>query len=183
MYLLFESTIEKLRGSGISNFTQSKLDDRMYDGDYHMSVQQAVYHKNDDFLEVVFDVNATKGGKPYTCILRFYKVGQYITDDLAKTKFSIVEKTLRKIIKKCDVRFYSSDPSFYWQGAWEGLDKNGLSIYKFTGEPGSGVWDERHSLSGGLANPSIHLTKHLAQIVNTIDAYISSISQVLQVTE
>ena len=183
MYLLFESTIEKLKTTCISNFTQDKLEDRLNNGDYHMSVSQAIYHKNDDFLEVTFTVNATNGGKPYTCILRFYKVGKLVTDDLSKARFSVVEKTLRKIIKKCDVRFYSNDSSFYWQGSWEGLDKNDLSIYKFNGPKGDGVWDSRHANSGGLMNSEIHLTKHLAQIVRTIDGYISQIAQKLTVAE
>lgn len=183
MYLLFESTIDKLRATCISNFTQDKLEDRLNNGDYHMSVSQAIYHKKDNFLEVTFTVNATNGGKPYTCILRFYKVGDLVTEDLDKARFSVVEKILRKIIKKCDVRFYSNDPSFYWQGSWEGLDKNDLSIYKFNGAKGDGVWDNRHASSGGLANSEIHLTKHLAQIVRTIDGYISQIAQVLTVAD
>ena len=183
MYLLFESTIEKLKATCISNFTQDKLEDRLNNGDYHMSVSQAIYHKNDDFLEVTFTVNATNGGKPYTCILRFYKVGKLVTDDFSKASFSVVAISLRKKKKKCDVRFYSNDPSFYWQGSWEGLDKNDLSIYKFNGPKGDGVWDSRHANSGGLMNSEIHLTKHLAQIVRTIDGYISQIAQKLTVAE
>jgi hypothetical protein len=92
-----------------------------------------------------------------------------------------LEQALKKVIHSCDVKFYSDDPSFDWQGCWEGLAKHDLSIYKFTGEKGKGIWDEKHAASGGLQNQEIHLTKHLSQVVNEIDSYIKQIAQNLYI--
>lgn len=98
--------------------------------------------------------------------------------------YSQLEKALRDAIHNCDVKFYSDDPSFYWQGVFEDLDKKNMSIYKFPGPNngnGNGVWRDRHALSGGLQDPYIRLTKHLAQVVNEIDSYIKEIAQNLYI--
>lgn len=182
MYLLLETSIPKLKSGGfVSNLTQGYLDDRMKK-QYEISVSSSLYNISKDFLEVIFSVISTESERRYTVILRFYDVGRFIKDDLATAKFSIVEKTLNKIIKLCDVRFYSDDPSFLWQGCWEGLDNHDMSIFKFNDIKGKGIWDDRHMRSGGIQNKEVHLTKHLAQIVNTIGAYVSEISQKLKVS-
>lgn len=182
MCLLLETNILKMINGGfVSNLTQSYLDLRMNGDQHNISVSSAVYHINDDFLEVVFDVQPTEGVNHYTVICRFYEASKYIKDDLSKVKFSVVEKTLNKIIKYCDVKFYSDDPSFLYQGCWEGLYKQDLSIFKFNQPTGKGVWDDRHFKSGGLQNNQIHLTKHIAQIIQSFRAYISRIAQVLEI--
>lgn len=182
MYLLFETNIDKLRSGGfVSNLTTGYLNNRLKGPQNRIEVASATYYVSDNFLEVAFDVQPTQGVNHYTVILRFYDVGKYVKDDLGKARFSVVEHTLNKIIKQCDVRFYSDDPSFLWQGCWEGLDKNDMSIFKFTQPKGDGIWDNRHMLSGGIGNRELHLTKHIAQIVTYIDGYIHTIAQKINV--
>ena len=193
MQLFLEATIDSLTTSAVSGLTQKHLDKR-YENDFNIDLAQAAYYRKEDFLELIFFADSTFGntsfiaatnlpqGKngQYTLCLRFYKVGTYLKDE-KKMGYSQLEQALKKAIHNCDVKFYSDDPSYYWQGAWEGLDKNGMSIYKFTGEKGNGVWDEKHNLSGGITNPQVHLTKHLAQVVNEIDTYIRQIAQNLRI--
>lgn len=196
MQLFLEATIDSLKSTAVSGLTQRHLDKR-YQNDFNIDLAQASYHRRDDFLELIFFANSTFGatsyiastnlpqGKSgqYTLCLRFYKVGQYLKDE-SKMGYSQLEKALRDAIHNCDVKFYSDDPSFYWQGVFEDLDKKNMSIYKFPGPNngnGNGVWRDRHALSGGLQDPYIRLTKHLAQVVNEIDSYIKEIAQNLYI--
>ena len=193
MELFLEATIDSLAGNSVSGLTQHHLDLR-YQNDFNIDLGQAAYYRKQDFLELIFFANSTYGatgyiastslpqGKngQYTLCLRFYKVGQYLKDE-KNMGYGQLEQAIKKAIHSCDVKFYSDDPSFYWQGCWEGLAKHDLSIYKFTGEKGKGIWDEKHAASGGLQNQEIHLTKHLSQVVNEIDSYIKQIAQNLYV--
>lgn len=193
MWKFLESTIDSLIGSSVSGLTQHHLDQR-YQNDFNIDLGQASYNRREDYLELIFFANSTYGdtgfiastnlpqGKngQYTLCLRFYQVGQFLKDE-KNMSYSQLEKALLECIHRCDVKFYSDDPSFYWQGCWEGLDKNNLSIYKFTGEKGDGIWHAKHAASGGLGNPEIHLTKHLAQIVTEIDSYVKQIAQNLYI--
>lgn len=192
MQLFLEATIDSLKSTAVSGLTQHHLDKR-YQNDFNIDLAQASYHRRDDFLELIFFANSTFGatsyiastnlpqGKngQYTLCLRFYKVGQYLKDE-SKMGYSQLEKALRDAIHNCDVKFYSDDPSFYFQGSWEDLAKEGLSIYKFPGPNGTGQWRERHKSSGGMTGEA-HLTKHLAQVVNEIDSYIKQIAQNLYI--
>ena len=100
------------------------------------------------------------------------KVKKYFKKHLKDTPYSEEANLLKFIFHNCDVKFYSDDPSWYFQGGFEDGAKAGISIYKFPGEPGDGTWHNRHVQSGGLYNSNIHLTKHMAQIVEQIDAFI-----------
>lgn len=180
---LNEATIDELSKNDVSNLTWNFLSDRYENGNSKIELTTATYHINNDFLEVTFLANATYGRTKYTLVFRFYNVEQYFISDPAKSRYSKVESMLRNIIHKCDVKLYSNDPSFMYQGSFEGLAKNNMSIFKFPGPNGDHVWDERHSDSGGLINSEIHLTKHLAQVVTTMDKYISRMAQILNVTE
>lgn len=193
MELFLETTIDTLATTGVSNLTKNALDKR-YQNDFNIDLAQAAYYTKENFLEMIFFANSTYGatgfiaatdlpqGKngQYTLCIRWYKVGKYLKDEKSMG-YSQLESALKQVVHNCDAKFYSDDPSFYWQGVWQGLDKNGMSIYKFTGEKGNGVWDSRHSLSGGISNSEIHLTKHLAQVVNEIDSYIRPAAQNLQI--
>ena len=193
MELFLEATIDSLSLNAVSGLTQKHLDKR-YQNDFNIDLAQAAYYTKQDFLEMIFFANSTYGatgfiaatnlpqGKngQYTLCIRWYKVKQYLKDE-KNMGYSQLEQALKQVVHNCDAKFYSDDPSFYWQGVWEGLDKNGMSIYKFTGEKGKGVWDEKHNLSGGISNPQVHLTKHLAQVVNEIDNYIRPAAQNLQI--
>lgn len=80
------------------------------------------------------------------------------------------QQMIQTTIKICDVKLYSDDPSFYWQGCWEDLDKIGVALYPFRGPAGKGVWNARHNASGGLINSNLHVTKHIAQISEQISS-------------
>lgn len=182
MYLLLETRIGELLNHGVSNLTWNTLDSRMRHGHHGVEVAGVSYHVSDDFLEADFTVDSTdSSNKKYSVILRFYKVGKYFTSDPSKSKYSVLEQMLRNIVHKCDVRFYSDDPSFLWQGVWEGLSNNDMSIFKFTGTKGDGVWDDRHMETGGLTNREVHLTKHLTQIVSQINEFVPKMAQRLEV--
>lgn len=188
MKLFLETTVDYLRSTAVSEITSSALDKR-YEFDSEIDLAQAAYDKSQDFLELIFFANSTYGdtgfvaatdipqGKDnqYTLCLRFYKVKDYLGNE-AKMGYSELEAAIKKVIHTCDVKMYSDDPSWYFQGAWESCDKEGLSIYKFPGPKGTGEWDARHKASGGLTGDA-HITKHLAQVITYIDTYIRDIAK------
>jgi hypothetical protein len=183
---LEEYSLDALKQGSISGITANALTDRFKNGDSHIEVSQATYNRWKDFIEVIFQVDSTYGstdfiasedipqGKngTYSVVLRFYKVKKYFKKHLKDTPYSEEANLLKFIFHNCDVKFYSDDPSWYFQGGFEDGAKAGISIYKFPGEPGDGTWHNRHAQSGGLYNSNIHLTKHMAQIVEQIDAFI-----------
>lgn len=179
--LLMETTIKELTQTGVSNKTWDFLDNRLRYGDSGVTVESSFYNVGEGYYEAWFKANSTTSDAKYDIVFRWYDVDKYFTDDPKKVRYSEVEKMLRNVIYKCNVRLYSSDPSFSMQGCWEGLDANDLSIYKFPGPKGAGIWNTRHMASGGLTNKNIHLTKHLAQIASNIETYVPKLAQKLDV--
>lgn len=193
LYKFLEATLDSLKQGGISGETQKALDKRYSEGDSKIALGQAKYFTKKNFLELVFFANSSYGATDYiaaaklptapngcyTLVLRFYNVAK----DLGINKniaYSQLERSLKNCIHTCDIKFYSDDDSFYYQGAWEAADKAKLAIYKFPGPAGDGKWNALHQSSGGLSNPPVHLTKHLAQLVDEIDDYIPEIAKNLQ---
>ena len=182
LYLLTETTLSELTKSGVSNLTWGYLDDRMRHGYNGVTVETSFYNVGEGYYEAWFKVDSTENPHTkYDVVFRWYDVDKYFTEDPKKVRYSVVEKMLRNVIYKCDIKLYSSDPSFSMQGCWEGLDANDMSIYKFPGPKGQGVWDSKHMASGGLNNRNIHLTKHIAQIASTIEQYVPKLAQKLDV--
>jgi len=194
LHKFLESTIDYLTQTAVSGLTKKYLDKR-YENDFNIELGSASYYRSQDFLELVFYANSTYGStdfiastdlpqgnnRQYTLALRFYKVKEVLGDIQPNTPYSVLEPKIKNIIHQCDVKLYSDDSSFYFQGSWESLDKANLSIYKFPGPAGSGKWDAMHTASGDLANPPIHITKHLAQVCGSIDSYIPTIAQKLRI--
>lgn len=200
MELLFEATLDSLTQTAISNFTQKHLDKRENEGDSRIDVAKSTWNSKQKYYEAIFYAKSSFGAEDfigaeglgvdtpngyYTVVIRFYnpetQLGQWNLSNLPQLKHSEVLSILSKVVHNCDAKFYSDDASFYWQGTWEDLDSQGLSIFKFTGEKGKGVWRDIHSSSGGLSNPKIRLTKHIAQIIRDIDLYLPKLEQILQI--
>lgn len=103
----------------------------------------------------------------YTIIIQFLGFSQLF--DITKL-IQLRPRTMARIgpltqmMEMCDCKLYSDDPSFYYQGVWEDLDKVGMAVVPFIGPQGKDIWHNRHKLSGGLADPNVHVTKHIAQI-------------------
>lgn len=189
LFKLFEATLDQVTSSSVSSKTQHWLDDR-YQNDFTINFAQAVYNKKQDFLELIFFANSTYGGqstisatdvpqgaKPgqYTIALRFYNVGTYLSKE-KDMGYAQLESALKEVFHKCNVKFYSDDPSYFYQGVWSNNEKHDMAIYKFPGPEGDGTWDARHPTSSGS-----HVTKHIAQVCNEIDSYVKQVAQNLQI--
>lgn len=201
MRLFLEATLDTLTQSAISNFTKKHLNKRETEGESQIDLASATWHTRKDFLELVFYAKSSFGDTQYiaadnisnntpngyyTVVVRFYKVSLQSPDfqpsDFDTLTHSKLREIITNVVHNCDAKFYSDDMSFYWQGVWEDLYNNNMSIFKFTGKKGKGVWRDIHAASGGLANPQIRLTKHIAQVVRDIDTYITKIEQTLVIT-
>ena len=192
MELFLEATIDSLKNTVVSGLTQYNLDIR-YQNDFYIDLGEATYNSKENYLELIFFANSTFGdtsfiaatnlpqGKngQYTLCLRFYDVNSFLKNE-KNMGYSELEKALYSVIHSCDVKFYSDDPSWYFQGGWEACDKENLSIYKFPGPPGKNIWTNRHKSSGGLSGDA-HLSKHLVQVVYEIDNFIKKIAQNLYI--
>lgn len=176
------STLPYLRKYAVSNLTDKHYNIRMKNNyDYRL---YSIILVNEKDLRFTFHAIPTfrdnksrpnkynsKSNTYYTLQVQFLGVDEVVNiDNLIDNKLS--KDDVKNIIKKCDVQFYSDDTSFYYQGFWEDLAKNHLSIYPFSGVKGKGVWRDIHSNSGGLANPEIRVTKHLEQLLLDFDSIL-----------
>lgn len=200
MELLLEATLDTLTQTAISNLTKKHLDKREEKGDSRIDLASATWHTGKDFLELVFYAKSSFGSTQYiaadnisnntpngyyTVVVRLYNVSSQSPDfqpaDFEMLEHSKMQQIIKNVLHNCDAKFYSDDMSFYWQGCWEDLYKSDMSIYKFTGQKGKGIWRNIHNSSGGLSDPNVRLTKHIAQVIRDIDSYITKIEQNLKV--
>lgn len=196
---LDEKTLDWFLSAGTSHLTQKHYDIRMKENYYY--TLRKILSVQDKSLRFYFDVSPTfskgsrssrvghlKPTKVYNVQIQFDKAFKYlpefIKDDVKKENGEeirlrdlylldrpSVEKFWQKVQDKCDMRFYSDDPSFYWQGCWEDLSNQRAAIKPFKGKHGDGTWRARHAASGGLVNPKIRITKHITQIIWDLDDY------------
>lgn len=197
MIKLLETKIDYLFSTGVSNITDKYLNLRFEpEARSNIELIQSNYHTGSDYLELVFYADATytndtqnttiqpvinrfgrtPNGK-YLIIVKFLKVKRWLKDyqNLMETNRNRMLQYMKSLIHSCDAQFYSDDPSFYWQGVFEDLSQENMSIYKFNGTKGNGIWQNIHYQSGGLTKPTIRVTKHIAQIIMFIDDYIPDI--------
>lgn len=192
---LNELTIPDLSKSSLSNITSKALTIRYNDGDSHIELDSAHINLKKGFMELTFSVNSTFGNTSYiaatdvphdkdgvySVVLRFYGITNYIKKDFGSLPLSQMQKALEQVIQNCDVKFYSDDPSYFYQAAWEDGEKANIAIYKFPGEKGDGTWHDRHAQSGGLQNSYVHLTKHMGQIISQIKHWIPEICKNVEI--
>lgn len=198
MIKLLETRIDYLLQSGISNITDKYLNLRFEpEARSNIELIQVNYHTKSDYLELVFWADATYQDKntdnqtipqveqrfgitpdgKYLLVVDFLKVKRWLRDydTYMTTNKQRLYYYIKSLVHNCDAKFYSDDPSFYWQGVFEDLSMEKMSIYPFTGTNGRGIWRDRHFQSGGLQNPKIRVTKHIAQVIMFIDDYIQDI--------
>lgn len=180
---LTEQKLKYYQSSGISNLTKKHYDIRLTKN-YSYGLSKIVLLDHD--LRLIFYAIPTfKDGKPvanksgekqhehqYTIEVQFVKADKIMDfDDPEGMEKSGLKKAMQKIIDSCDLKFYSDDPSFYWQGFWENLDARDSAIYPFKGTKGKDTWEARHAMAGGLVDTKIRVTKHIAQILIDMDTY------------
>lgn len=189
---LKEQKLDYYKNAGVSNITKKHYKIRLTKN-YSYNLYEIVSVKDED-LRLIFDVIPTfKDNEPlpnnsgeksklhqYTVEIQFVHADKFgELDDLTSLSRTKLNVFWDNCIKNCDIKFYSDDPSFYWQGTWEDLAENNASIYPFKGKRGDHTWRKRHGASGGLLHPEIRITKHLAQILYDLDKYKDTIIQYL----
>lgn len=192
--ILQETTLPELENGAIATITQNTLTNR-YSNEYSYSVDDVQITGND--LLVTFMVLST--GKDGNAIYAGYTnspAGQYSIqiqflnaasamgiaslDQIAGQPLETITNYVQTMLNNADVKLYSDDPSFYYQGFWEDLAKVDMSIYDFPGPKGQDKWHNIYANSGGLKNDNIRVTKHIAQLVKERGNYAESIAQYLQ---
>ncbi len=112
--------------------------------------------------------------KGYSSSFKFLNVDKIMPQDFFTLAFSQQVAILNSVIDICDVTVFCDDPSFYWQGMSEKNSEFGNVDPAFSGTPGTGLWQGRHSASGykeghqlckHLYSASLHLKKDLPAIV------------------
>lgn len=173
---LEEITIKDLQKNAVSNITKKSYDKRVTSQNNFVSLESVSFVQND--LRLTFSVESSEGDgnfidnkytKPpagfYTVMIQFIDSNKYLTNTINNES---AQKALDQIFLNCDVKLFSDDPSFYWQGFWESLDDLDMAIFPFTGKPGDGQWTERHNNSGNLLIGNIRVTKHIKQILDEL---------------
>ena len=191
MESILEKTISDLYKSGslVSGLTQKALTKRINSGNSGIELDSVTINIKKKFMELIFYVESTTGNTEfiaatdlkqskdgyYTVAVRFYDIDKYITKNYTSLPVGTQSQLLQQVFNFCDVKFYSDDLSYYYQGIWEDNEREDLAIYKFPGPAGSGVWHNRHAMSGGTSDTNSRLTKHIAQVVQELNSMIPEI--------
>lgn len=182
-----EKTLTYFVDAGNSNLTKKHYEIRLTK-DYTYGLRKILSVKNKD-LRLYFSVRPTfskgkrssregnlKSTTTYDVQIQFCNANKFADefgvnlDELHLLELSELKKFWQSVRDKCDLRFYSDDPSFYWQGFWEDLSNQRSAIKPFKGTHGTGRWREIHQKSGGLINGKLRVTKHITQILLDLES-------------
>ena len=185
--LLFEFTVSDFKAN-TSSRSKKALKDRKKSGKSGFTLTAANWKKDNILLK--FDVVPTdkssvkimgksgnfSKGKKYKVEIQFVDVEKVIgnKEDFLKSKDK--EKKIKKLIKKGDVKVWSNDLSFYWQGHAEQAGKFDYNIYPFpkNGVVGDDIWIDRHDNSV----PSV--TKHILEVLTGLSKISPDIAKELK---
>ena len=183
-HLLFEFTISDFKKNA-SKRSKDSLKDRKASGKSGFTLTAANWKKDNILLK--FDVVPTnkksvkimgKGGKfskgsKYKVEIQFVDVEDLIgsKEDFLKSKDK--DKKIKKLINKADIKVWSNDLSFYWQGHAEQAAKFDYNIHPFPkgGVAGDDLWIDRHDNSV----PSV--SKHILEILQGLSKISSDIAE------
>jgi len=193
-------TLKSLDAGGISNLTAMHLDRRLTDpeANSHIELIEAKWKVDDNEVVIYFYASPTYGGSTvmtpsgrpyqgsfYNVVFQFIGVETYLgtIEDFTASDERERERLFTDMMWSCPVKVYSNDPSFYYQASWEDLAKVDGVVFDFPGPTGTGYWHNKHVASGGLSNPNIHITKHMAAIIEDMNYYIPTITKALKKVE
>jgi len=186
--------LRSLGTGGVSNLTATHLDQRLNDpeANSHVALIEAKWKVDENEVIIFFYVSPTYGGgsvltptaRPYSgsfynVVFQFFGVEAYLStiDKFTAMNERDREKAVENMVWNSSVKVYSNDPSFFYQAAWEDLAKVDGAVFPFPGPTGTGYWHDKHVASGGLSNPNIHLTKHMANIIQDMRGFIPIITK------
>ena len=183
MYTTFkENKLDYFGYAGTSTLTNKHYKDRL-NHNYEYSLY-SILLINNKHLRLTFHAFPTilghksrsnkydnKSKVYYTIQIQFLDIDKVF--DLKKL-ISLNSNDVKKIAENCEVQFYSSDESFYWQGFWEDLDSTNSAIYPFEGTKGKGVWRQIHVDSGELIDRKKRITKHIKQLIEDFDLILEN---------
>jgi hypothetical protein len=120
-------------------------------------------------------------GTYYIIQIQFLDLGKIIKTQGDDSWFALKPgqkiSLIQKILQTWDnVRLFSSDPGYYWQGIWYRLAKMKSAIYEFPrGAIDKNIWQKRHG------NKPVYLTKHFIPVFETLyfnkDAIVKAIDK------
>jgi hypothetical protein len=181
--------LKDLYKKGLSGLVRKHLDIRYEKGDYTVVCTKIQVEEQD--LYIYFSVNNTfsakavtvfTGGgqqKPsnnYTVIFEFENFFSTIDGTFLDENVRSQESIVEDLMSKLPARVWANDPSWYFQGHWETMDKKDNSVFPFPGPKGKDIWQAKHQASGGLQG-KWRMTKHIAQILEELRDHLSVITQ------
>jgi len=172
------TTIDDLKANAFSDITMKHYAIRNKDGNKGSTLHDIYWNEETNKLTITFKVVATfdkpkitfrpdgsiAHGEEYTLKIQFQDPKKYLgTKELYRMQFGDEQqKRVLKMLRNDYVKVWSSDPSHYYQGGWEGLSRIDADIYPFPGPPGKDIWINRHGLDG------LHLNKHFKEVFAVI---------------
>ena len=189
-----EIALKNITTGALSGITSRSLNSRLNDPGANRGIEviEAQLSPSEDSLTIFFNVEPTWAdgtttvlsptsrpydGTFYNVVFQFSKAKDFMGDLNTFDSLTPEQQTsaVAKLMLNGPVKLYSNDPSFYYQGIWEDLAKVDGALYSFPGPPGDGVWHDKHVKSGGLSNPNIRISKHIAAIAFNIASFVPQI--------
>lgn len=170
-------TIPEIRSGAVSKRNKDWLRKRRQDGSTGSFLKEVNWVENEDSIYLVYHskptyettvTNYSPSGNSYPdnhyiVQIQFLGVSRYLG---SKDQFKLLSPKeqgdlILKMIDTAEVKLWSSDPSWIFQGSFEAFEKEDASIYPLWSPRGSGIWDSKHGLSP-------HITKHTVEVLETV---------------
>jgi hypothetical protein len=187
--LLEGLTINDLKKNAISNLNKIYLSKRRKEGQSGSYLEEINWDEEKDTITLEWSIvptyeksvtNYSPTGDKYTANdylaeVQFINVNKYLGTKKDYLEFTPKEQgqLVSDMLKNGEVKLWSSDPSFIFQGTMEAMDDLDASIYPLWSPKGKGIWNSRHGKEP-------HVTKHIAEILSVIFQNYSIIAKLLR---
>ena len=178
-----------LKQNAVSDLNKKFLAQRKKEGNSGSKLQSVTWNESNDTIGIVFFVNPTydkevKNYSPtgseyidnkYTVEIEFQNVSNYLGDRETFNSFTPKEQgdLILSFLDNCEVKLWSSDPSWIFQGSFEAMDDLDASIFPLWSPKGKDIWNARHGLEP-------HITKHTYEIAQVLKANYQDIARQLR---
>lgn len=197
--IIFEGTgktLEELLKVIPSDRNRYFLKKRQEDGNSGSFLQFVDWNEKNDYIRLIYHVvptyekiikiiSSTKTGNEYIsdhyeCILELEDTKKFLglKDEFLKLSSKEQEKLFRKYINETTLKVHSNSLDFYWQGTWENLDREGISVYHFPSmkPKGKQIWSIRHKNE----KYALYLGKHILEVLGTLKFLVSKIVKMIR---
>jgi hypothetical protein len=183
---LLEYTLDQLSTSGITNksiqkdglgkvrFIKAILN---YPNSLHLLFEVDSSHDNNQHFSLNGQLMAGLSNG-YAVQLHFVNISNIMPPNFTSLPYTQQSQILQLVFDQADVKVSCDCGAFYWQGMHEEDSKKDTSYYSFSGQPGTGAWQDKH-VASGLPTQGQQECKHIYSVAEQLNSEIPNILKYL----